>query len=258
MPSVSTWYPESEVCKSCIVLSRQQCSHGETFCDWQCAQSRETRGSEGRKTQGWNLCSPKRVIENQKQADAWERIWRSDDGNGLSKYRKWSDWLRENTENQSVDSLTHRLEDVASFQPFAAAKAQGKAYSEAARGRVGVCSVRHWPSDGESWSDRAGRDRGGMAEPISQAAHLGTGCGSVFRDVEYPRDPSERGTSADSGKIPDADARPCSPGRRVEHQQAGTHSPQSPSPSKGDRTGRPGTTDVARERRANTPNGKRD
>ena len=74
--------------------------------------------------------------------------------------------------NQSVDSLTHRLEriellndhrdelllqcaqsrrllegflcrtwlvegDVASFQPFAAAKAQGKAYSEAARGHKG-------------------------------------------------------------------------------------------------------------------------
>ena len=48
------------------------------------------RGSEGRKTQGWNLCSPKSVIESQKRADAWERIWRSDDGNGLSKYRKWA------------------------------------------------------------------------------------------------------------------------------------------------------------------------
>ena len=91
---------------------------------------------------------------------------------GLSKYRRWSDWLRENTENPSVDLLTHRLEriellndhrdelllqcaqsrrllggflcrtwlvegDVASFQPFAAAKAQGKAYSEAAKGQKG-------------------------------------------------------------------------------------------------------------------------
>ena len=55
------------------------------------------RGSEGRKTKGWNLCSPKSVIESQKRADAWERICRSDDGYGLSKYRRWSEWLRENT-----------------------------------------------------------------------------------------------------------------------------------------------------------------
>ena len=111
---------------------------------------------------------------------------------------------------------------------------------------VGVCSVRQWPSDGESWSDRAGRERGGVAEPLSQAAHLSIGCGPVFGDVEYPRDSSERGTSANSGKIPDANARPCSPGGDAEYQQAGTYSPQSPSPSKGDRTGRPGTTDELR------------
>ena len=36
---------ESEVCKSCTVLLRQQCSHGETFCGWQCAQNRETCSS---------------------------------------------------------------------------------------------------------------------------------------------------------------------------------------------------------------------
>ena len=63
------------------------------------------RGSEGRKTKGWNLCSPKSVIESHKRADAWERIWRSDDGDGLSKYRKWSDWLGENTE-ESISRLT--------------------------------------------------------------------------------------------------------------------------------------------------------
>ena len=184
--------------------------------------------------------------------------------------------------NQSVGLLTHRLEriellndqrdelllqcaqsrrplegvlcrtrlvegDVASFQPFAAAKAQGKVYSEGAEGapdgttlHVGVCSVRQWPSDGESWSDRAGRDRGGVAEPISQVAHLGIGCGPVSRDVEHSRDTSERGTSANSSKIP------CSPGGCAENQQAGTHSLQSLSPSKGDRTGRPGTTDEQR------------
>ena len=32
------------------------------------------------------------------------------------------------------------------------------------------------------------RDRGGVAEPISQAAHLGIGCGPVSGDVEHSRD----------------------------------------------------------------------
>ena len=53
-------------------------------------------------------------------------------------------------------------------------------------------------------------------------------------------------TSANSGEIPDANARPCSSGGCAEHQQAGTHSPQSPPPSKRDRTGRPSTTDEQR------------
>ena len=191
--------------------------------------------------------------------------------------------------NQSVDLLTHRLErieplndhrdelllqcaqsrrllegflcrtwlvegDVASFQQFAAAKAQGiQRGGERAEGapdgttfHVGVCSVRQWPSDGESRRDRAGRGRGGMAEPISQTAHLGIRCGPVSGDVEHSRDPPETETSANSGEIPDANARPCSSGGCAEHQQAGTHSPQSPPPSKGDRTGRPGTTDEQR------------
>ena len=76
---------------------------------------------------------------------------------------------------------------------------------------VVVCSVRQWLSDGESWRDKAGGSRGGTAEPISQAAHLGIGCGPVSGDVEYPRDSSERGTSANSGEIPDANARPTKP-----------------------------------------------
>ena len=76
---------------------------------------------------------------------------------------------------------------------------------------VVVCSVRQWLSDGESWRDKAGGSRGGTAEPISQAAHLGIGCGPVSGDVEYPQDSSERRTSANSGKIPDANARPTKP-----------------------------------------------
>ena len=47
---------------------------------------------------------------------------------------------------------------------------------------------------------------------------------SVFSDVEHPQDPSEMETSANSGKIPDANARSCSPGGCAEYQQAGTHS----------------------------------
>ena len=91
------------------------------FCGWQCAQNREhvpRLGSEGGTTQGWNLCSPKSVIESQKWADAWERTWRSDDGNGLSKYRKWSDWLQERRGNQSVDS--HRTSERSSRRAPAA------------------------------------------------------------------------------------------------------------------------------------------
>ena len=63
------------------------------------------RADYGRKTKGWNLCGPKSVIESQKRADAWERIWRSDDGGGLSRYRRWGGWLRENT-GESISRLT--------------------------------------------------------------------------------------------------------------------------------------------------------
>ena len=72
-------------------------------------------------------------------------------------------------------------------------------------------------------------------KPIPQTAHLGIGCGPVSGEVERSRDPPERGTCANSGEIPDANARPCSSGGCAEHQQAGTHPPQSPPPSKGDR-----------------------
>ena len=56
---------------------------------------------------------------------------------------------------------------MASFQPFATARAQGKAHSERAERapdrttlNVGVCSVRQWLGDGESY----GRGRGGVAD----------------------------------------------------------------------------------------------
>ena len=124
---------------------------------------------EGRTKTKWRgLCGPKSVVENKKRAEAWERIWRSPDDAAESQSiadgmhgseRTW--W------SQPVESLTHRLEriellndqrdellllcaqsrrllesflcrtwrDVASFQPFGAARAQGKAYNEAARGQ---------------------------------------------------------------------------------------------------------------------------
>ena len=138
--------------------------------------------------------------------------------------------------------------DVVSFQPFAAANAQGKAYSEAARGQkehqMGqpfmsmFAAFVNGPVTENPWRDRAGGSRGGMAEPIPQTAHLGVECGSVSGDVEHSRDPPERETSTNS--------RPCSCGGCTEHQQAGTHPPKSPPPSIGDRTGRPGTTDEQR------------
>ena len=92
MQSVSTWFSDSEVCKSCTVSKRQYCSHGETFCGWHCAQTGETCSSTRIRR------DTKSVIESQKRADVWERIWRSDEGNGLSKYLRWGEWLRKNTE----------------------------------------------------------------------------------------------------------------------------------------------------------------
>ena len=70
---------------------------------------------------------------------------------------------------------------IRSSQAAGKGKQRGSERAEIAPGgttlHVGVCSVRQWPGDGESWSDRAGRGRGGVAERISQAAHLSTGRG---------------------------------------------------------------------------------
>ena len=126
---------------------------------------------EGRTKTKWrNLCCPK-SDESQKRAEAWELIWRSpDDGSGISKYCRWCERLRENTGEstsgladtsartsrasegssrrapatvRSIKTPSRRLSlpNVAGgrvrgiIQPFAAARAQGKAYSEAVRGQ---------------------------------------------------------------------------------------------------------------------------
>ena len=60
--------------------------------------SRRGPDEGGTKTKWRGLCGPRSVIENQKRAEAWELIWRSpDDGSGISKYRRWNAWLRQNT-----------------------------------------------------------------------------------------------------------------------------------------------------------------
>ena len=130
----------------------------------------QTKG--GTKTKWRGLCGPKSVIENQKRAEAsvshlaipgwWQRYLKVPQMECMGSERTLG--------SQSVESLSHRLEriellndhrdelllqcaqsrrllesflcrtwlvegDVASFQPFAAARAQGKAYNEAARGQ---------------------------------------------------------------------------------------------------------------------------
>ena len=219
----------------------------------------------------------KSVIESLKRADAWERIWRSDDGNGLSPSTaggatETSSQTHRTSERSSRRapaavcpiqtstprvSLSHMagggrrglIPTVRSSQGAGKGMQRGGERAERAPDgttlHVGVCSVRQWPGDGESWSGRTGRDQGGVAEPISQAAHLSTGCGPVSGDVEHSQDPPERETSANSGEIPDANARPALP-EDAQNINKLTHSPQSSPPSKGDRTGRPGTTDEER------------
>ena len=205
------------------------------------------RGSEGRKRKGWNLCSPKSVIESQKRADAWERIWRSGDGNGLSKYRRRSEWLRGNT----VESIS-RLADTSSRTSRTCERSSRRASAAvcpiqtltrrvslpniAGGGRRGlVPTVRS--SQGAGKGIQRGSERAERA-PDGTTLHVGVcnvrqwpsgiGCGPVSRCLEHSRDPSERRTSANSGEISDANARPCSSGGCAEYQQAGTHSPQSP------------------------------
>ena len=74
--------------------------------------SRRGPDEGGTKTKRRGLCGPKSVIENQKRAGAWELIWRSpDDGSGISKYRRWNAWLRENTGESTsgvTSARTHR------------------------------------------------------------------------------------------------------------------------------------------------------
>ena len=237
------------------------------------------------KTKWRGLCDPKSVIESQKWAEAWDLIWRSQmmaaESQSTADGMHGSERTRE---SQPVESLSHRLEriellndhrdellsqcaqsrrffesflcwtwlvegDVASFQPFAPARAQGKAYNEAARRQtktssgtafhVSVRGVRQWLDDGSnSWINRTGRGRDDVVARVSQEARFGIGRGSFPRDVEHSRDPPERETSTHSGTIQDVRTRSCSPRGCREHHQTGTHSTQSSSTPQGHRAGR--------------------
>ena len=241
---------------------------------WQCAQTRETCSSTRIRREKNERVEPLRPEECHQKPEAGRclgRIWRSDDGHGLSKYRRWREWLRENT-GESISGLTdtssrtHRTPERSSGRaPVTACQIQtptrrvslpnmagggrhglvptvrssqgaGKGIQrggERAKGapdgttlHVGVCSVRQLLGDGESWSDRAGRDRGGVAAPVSRAAHLGIGRGSVSRDVEHSRDPSEGGPVRTLVRYRMRTPDPALPGDAQNYQQAGTHSPQ--------------------------------
>ena len=213
------------------------------------------RGSEGRKTQGWNLCSPKSVTESQKRADAWERIRRSDDGNGLSKYRKCGDCSERTRGNQSVDSLAHRLERIELLNDH-----RDELLLQRAQSTVVHSWWREtWPHSNHSQQPRR-RERHTEGAPDGTTLHVG-----VCRVRQWPSQFRKQLISAsDVDRILEMwNMRETHPkGRPVrtlvryrmrtpdpalrEHQQACTHPPQSLPPSKGNRTGRPGTTDEQR------------
>ena len=115
------------------------------FCGWQCAQNRERKGG----TSAARRVSSK-ARSGQMPGSAPGDPMMVTDSPSTANGATGSERTRG---NQSIDSLAHRLErielpndlcrtrlvegDVASFQPFAAAKAQGKAHSEAARWQKG-------------------------------------------------------------------------------------------------------------------------
>ena len=145
--------------------------------------------------------------------------------------------------------------DVASVQPFAATRAQGKAYNEAARKKKehqmgqpfmsvfaafvnGLTTETLGPTGLEevemAWLHE-------FRKKLASALNVGR-----FLDVEHSRDAPERGTSTHSGTIQDVRTRSCSPRGCTEHDQTGTHSMQSSSTPQGHRAGRPSTADEQR------------
>ena len=139
---------------------------------------------------------------------------------------------------------------MASFQPFAAAKAQGKAYSEAAKGQKGHQMGQPFMSvfaafvNGPMTENPGGT---GLAEVevewLNQFRKQFISASDVGWFLErwniretHPKGRPARTLVRYRMRTPD----PAFP------EEAGTHSPQSFPPSKGDRTGRPGTTNEQR------------
>ena len=124
--------------------------------------------TKGAKRNGEASAARRVSSKTQKRAEAWELIWRSpDDGSGISKYRRWNAWLRENmgestsgiavTSARAVERSSRRalvtvrsiktpprklsLPDVVggrgrSIVPTVrSSQSTGKAYNEAARGQ---------------------------------------------------------------------------------------------------------------------------
>ena len=82
-----------------------------------------------------------------------------------------------------------------SFQPFAAAKALGKAYSEAARGQKGHQMGQTFMSVFAAFVNGVVTESPGVTGLAEIEVEWLNQCGPVSRDVEHSRDPSERGTS---------------------------------------------------------------
>ena len=93
-----------------------------------------------------------------------------------------------------------------------------------------------WPGDGESWIDRAGRKQLISASDVDRFLEMWN-----IRET-HPKGEPVRTLVRYRIRTPD----PALPEGRAKYQQAGTYSPQSPSPSEGDRTGRPSTADEQR------------
>ena len=89
---------------------------------------------------------------------------------------------------------------MASFQPLAAARAQGKAHSEAARGQKGHQMGQPFMSVFAAFVNGLAIENPGLTglaevevEWLNEFRKQPIGCGPVSRDVDYPRDSTERG-----------------------------------------------------------------
>ena len=239
------------------------------------------------KTQWRGLWGPKSVIENQKRAEAWELIWRSpDDGSGISKYRRWNAWLRENTGESTsgiavTSARTHRAVERSSRRALVTVrsiKTPSRKLSlpdvVGGRGRSIVPTVRSSQSTGKGVQrgGARGQKKHQMGQPfmsvfaafvngLTTEALGSTGLEEV--EMAWLHEFRKKLTSAlDVGRFLEMwnirETHPkggpvrtlvryrMSPRGCTEHHQTGTHSTQSSSAPQGHRAGRPSTADEQR------------